>query len=473
MDPCTLQFVIDATEGECLRGDASSTIARVQTDSRRVESGDIFVALRGEQFDGHNYLADVFHNGAAAVLINRGMSRGVPAGSIGVIEVDDTRRALGQLGARYRERLQIPMVAIAGSNGKTSVKELLAAVLAAGRRVIASEASFNNDLGVPQTLLRMNSHHELGVLEVGTNHPGELQPLLKMIRPCIGVLTSLGREHLEHFGDLQGVIAEEGVLAESLPTDGLLVVNGDSPGVEQVICRASCRVLRVGFASASDWKIVSVTGDTSGSDVEIEGGTEGWMGVWRVNLLGRHMAVNAVLALAVSAELGLSPELARAGLARARPAKMRLNAGEAGGVRILDDTYNANADSMLAALETLTDLPCVGRRVAVLGDMAELGCHAEAAHVEVGNAAARLAVDRLWTVGSRSRVTADAARQAGMQAVEAHPDMESVVRSMIQYLRPGDAVLVKASRSARLERLVESLRQQLGVRIAALAAVLA
>ncbi|MSU34935.1 MAG: UDP-N-acetylmuramoyl-tripeptide--D-alanyl-D-alanine ligase [Pedosphaera sp.] len=471
MDPRSLQFVIDATEGQCLRGDVSSMIARVQMDSRRVDRGDLFVALRGERFDGHNYLAEVIRRGAAAVLINRGMNQGVPAGSIGVIAVDDTRRALGRLGARYREDFRIPMIAVAGSNGKTSVKELLKTVLGTQRRVIASEASFNNDLGVPQTLLRMDARDELAVLEVGTNHPGELRALLQIIRPCIGVLTSLGREHLEHFGDLQGVISEEGTLAESLPLDGLLVVNGDSPGVEQVIGRARCRVVRVGFASASDWRIVSVTGDAAGSDVEIEGGTTGWTGTWRVNVLGRHMAVNAALALALAAELGLEPELARTGLAGARPAKMRMDAGEVGGIRILNDTYNANADSMLAALETLTDLPCSGRRVAVLGDMAELGCHAGAAHVEVGNAAARLAVDRLWTIGSLAKVTAQAARQGGMQAA-AHPDMESLVRSMIQYLRPGDAVLVKASRSARLERLVESLRQQLGGGIAALAAAL-
>ncbi len=472
MDPRTLQFVLDVTEGECLRGEASSMIARVQTDSRRVQPGDLFVALRGERFDGHDYIEEVVRRGAAAVLIDRAMLGVVPPGSIAVIAVRDTRQALGLLGARYRAGFQIPMIAVAGSNGKTSVKELLATVLGAGYRVIASEASFNNDLGVPQTLLRMVARDEIAVLEVGTNHPGELGPLLKMIRPRIGVLTSLGREHLEHFGDLQGVIAEEGVLAESISSEGLMVVNSDSPGVEQVIGRASCRVLRVGFASASDWKIVSVTGDADGSDVEIEGGGVGWTGMWRVNLLGRHMAINAVLALAVAAELGLSPRLARIGLAGARPSKMRLNAGEAGGVRILDDTYNANADSVLAALETLTDLPCAGRRVAVLGDMAELGCHAEAAHVEVGNAAARLAVDRLWTVGSRATVTADAARQAGMQAAEAHPNLESVVRSMIEFLRPGDAVLVKASRSARLERLVESLHAQLGGGVTALAAVL-
>ncbi len=473
MDPRTLQFVMDATGGDCLRGDASSMIARVQTDSRRVQPGDLFVALRGERFDGHDYIGEVLRRGAAAVLIDRGMLGVVPPGSSAVIAVSDTRRALGLLGARYREGFQIPMIAVAGSNGKTSVKELLATVLGAGHRVIASEASFNNDLGVPQTLLRMDARDEIAVLEVGTNHPGELSALLKMIRPGIGVLTSLGREHLEYFGDLQGVISEEGALAECVPSEGLLVVNADSPGVEQVIGRASCRVLRVGFTSPSDWRIVSVKGDVEGSDVEIEGGGVGWTGVWRVNLLGRHMAINAVLALAVSAQLGVSPDLARIGLAGARPSKMRLSAGEAGGVRILDDTYNANADSVLAALETLTDLPCAGRRVAVLGDMAELGRHAEAAHVEVGNAAARLAVDRLWTVGSRATVTADAARRAGMPVAEAHPDLESVVRSMIQYLRPGDAVLVKASRSARLERLVASLRERLGGGVAALAAVLA
>jgi UDP-N-acetylmuramoyl-tripeptide--D-alanyl-D-alanine ligase len=331
--------------------------------------------------------------------------------------------------------------------------------------VVASEASYNNDVGVPATLLRLDSGTRAAVVEVGTNHPGELRPLLEMASPTAGILTSLGREHLEFFGDLSGVIEEEGTLAEVLGPEATLVVNGDSEGVQAVVDRARGRVLRCGESAGNDWRITQVEADTHGSRFQIkitgDGKPHEYQGEFRVNVVGRHMVVNAVLALAMASVLGVPASLVRNGLESCRPARMRMNLHDFGGVRVIDDAYNANPDSMLAALRTLNDLPCAGRRVAVLGQMAELGPHSETAHEEVGRAAALWGVERLVAVGRHAERMVEAARKASLKECLAFPDATAAAAATLQVLRPGDTVLVKASRSTRLETVVEHLRQSL------------
>lgn len=437
-------------------------IHRVVTDSRFAGPGDLFVALRGERFDGHDFLPAVAARGVTAVLIDTKCRHQVPPGLM-ALEVIDPRAAYGKLSGQYRQRFTLPVVCIAGSNGKTTTKDLTATVLSARFPTLKSEASYNNDIGVPATLLQLESRHGAAVLEAGTNHPGELGPLVRLIAPQIGVLTSFGREHLEFFQDLAGVVQEEGTLAEEIPAGGQLVVDGDSPFVEAVQrrCRPGVGILRVGFQARNDWQIEEIIQDWDGLSFRVKSWVRpAWTGVWRVPTPGVHTARNATYALAVAAELGVNPAAARTALAAFQPPKQRLGLGHAGGVRWVDDTYNANADSMLAALRTLTDLPCTGRRVAVLGDMGELGSMTETAHVEVGQASAQ-AVDALFTIGQIARTTANAAKAAGLGHAQAFATVEEALPALLEYLRSGDAVLVKASRSARLERVVIALREQL------------
>ncbi len=351
------------------------------------------------------------------------------------------------------------MVAVAGSNGKTTTKELLAAVLREKFTTLSSEASFNNDIGVPLTLLKLEHAHGAAVLEAGTNHPGELAPLLGMIQPRLGVLTNIGREHLEFFGDLAGVAEEEGWLAELLPTDGKLFAPGDSEWVTNVTRRARAGVVRVGFGPQNDWRVAGGSTDEKGVSFQVRAPSSEFSGDYRVNLLGRHQAVNATLASAVGAEMGLDPGEVRRGLTKCQPPKMRLQIWEAHGVRVLDDCYNANADSMLAALQTLRDLPVQGRRIAVLGDMAELGSHSAAAHLEIGRHAVESALSCLVTVGKRAGETAQAARSAGLENVNEFEDVQVAARAVKDMVRPGDLVLLKASRAAGLERIGEALRE--------------
>jgi UDP-N-acetylmuramoyl-tripeptide--D-alanyl-D-alanine ligase len=379
--------------------------------------------------------------------------------SCGLVEVANTRQALGRLAAAYRKEFNLPIVAVGGSNGKTTTKDLVTSVLRQKLPTLCSEASFNNDVGVPMTLLSLEAAHQAAVLEVGTNHPGELAPLVGMIRPRFGVITHIGREHLEFFGAVENVAHEEGWLAELLPQNGKLFVNGDSRWTDALVARTRAAALRVGLLRANDWRAYSLRADKQGLSFRVEGPAVGdFAGEYRVNLLGRHQAVNALFAIALGAELGLSREEIREGLAACKPAKMRLQLWECNGVRVLDDAYNANADSMAAALQTLQDLPCNGRRVAVLGDMAELGLHSEAAHEEAGRRAAQLGVGQLFAVGKMAQVLGRGARAGGLNRVCEFADVETAAAAVKSFLRPGDLLLLKASRASRLERIAERLR---------------
>jgi UDP-N-acetylmuramoyl-tripeptide--D-alanyl-D-alanine ligase len=461
MEPRTLEYIAQTMQGELLNGSPARAITRISTDSRHVEPGDLFLALAGERFDGHTFLFEVAQRGAAAVVVER---QKLPPGfnACPVILVENSRLALGRLGAAYRREFDLPVVTVGGSNGKTTTKELIASVLRQKKATLWSEASFNNDVGVPLTLLRLERTHQAAVLEAGTNHPGELTPLLHMMAPRFGVVTNIGREHLEFFHDLVGVVREEGSIAECLPSDGVLFLNGDNPWSEILARRTRSRVVLVGLDRGHDCAASDVRVDENGSAFTVDCRYPGLAGEYRIKLLGRHQVINALLAFAVGAEIGLNRAEIQRGLISCAPAKMRLQMSNPCGIRILDDSYNANADSMLAALQTLRELPCAGRRVAVLGDMAELGDCSRAAHFEVGRRAAASHLDQLFAIGRRGCEIAAAARARGFKSVVEIDEVERAALAVKEFARPGDVVLVKASRSMRLERITEALRASCG-----------
>jgi len=457
MEARSLRFIATACAGEQLTGSPEALVQRVNTDSRRAQAGDLFFALAGGRFDGHDYLRQASEKGAGAVVVERAR---VPAGWSGcaMIAVENTRKALGGLASTYRQEFAPQLVAIGGSNGKTTTKELVASVLRQKVATLWSEASFNNEIGVPLTLLRLEQAHQAAVLEVGTNHPGELAPLVEMMRPSHGVITCIGREHLEFFGDVAGVAREEGCLAELLPADGKLLVNGDDEWTGRLVKRTHAAVIRVGFGANNDWCARGLRFDKQGVRFQVSGPKAEFAGEYRIHLLGRHQVVNAMFALAIGVELGLSRAEIVRGLAECRPSKMRLELWEHDGVRILVDAYNANADSVAAALETLQALPCKGRRMAVLGDMAELGAHSEAAHEEIGRRAAELGIGQLFAVGKMAPVMARGARAAGLNRIFEFADIEAAAAAVKSFVKSGDLVLLKASRATRLERIGEVLR---------------
>ena len=445
---------------EIANGDAAVEVLNVCTDSREAKAGDVFFAITGETFDGHDFVAEVSAKKVAAMVLEKSKVPSLKSKMVNgvLLPVEDVRAALGKLAAAYRQEFSLPVIAVGGSNGKTTTKELIAAVLRQKFPALWSEASFNNDIGVPATLLRLEKTHSVAVLEAGTNHPGELAPLVKMIAPKFGVITGIGREHLEFFGDLDGVAQEEGTLAELLPADGKLFLNGDDAWSERIAARTKAKIVRVGVGEKNEWVAKKIRLDKNGVTFQVESAQKDFSGEYRVNLLGQHQVTNAMLALAIGVELGLTRAEVSKGLAECQPAKMRMNYWEANGVRVLDDCYNANADSTLAALETLCGLPLQGRRVAVLGDMAELGIHSAAAHAEIGRRAADLKVGQLFAVGKMAPVMAQAARDAGLVRVFEFADVEGAGKAVKNFLKMGDVVLLKASRSMRLERIAETLR---------------
>lgn len=454
-----MKWIAEACGAEMPGGAADAEVKAVCTDSRSAKAGDLYFAIKGEKFDGHDFVAEVAAKHVAAVVVDK---QRFPALTLNcpLLAVNDVRAALGKCAAAYRREFALPVIAVGGSNGKTTVKELLASVLQQKFSTLASEASFNNDIGVPITLLRLAKAHQAAVVEAGTNHPGELAPLVQMIAPQFGLITSIGREHLEFFGDVAGVAQEEGALAEWLPADGKLFLNGDSEWADKIAARTQAQVVRVGFGDKNDWCAKKTRLDKSGVTFQVTAPQAEFCGEYRVNLLGRHQAVNALLTAAVGAELGLKRDQILRGLAECRPAKMRLNFWEANGVRVLDDSYNANADSTIAALETLCGLPLQGRRVAVLGDMAELGATSAAAHAEVGRRAAELKLGQLFAIGKMAAVTGKAARDVGLMRVFEFAEVEAAMPVVRGFLKPGDVVLLKASRAARLERIAEMLKTE-------------
>lgn len=459
MEERSLKFIAEACGAKILAGAPDALVKNVCTDSRRAKPGDVFFAIKGENFDGHAFVNDVAEKKVTAVVIEQ-TKVPKPLPGCAVLAVPDTIAALGGFAAAYRRDFTLPVVCVCGSNGKTTTKELIASVLRQRYSTLWSEASFNNNIGVPLTLLRMERTHQAAVLEAGTNHPGELAPLLEMIRPNLGVLTNIGREHLEFFGDMAGVAREEGHLAEQLPPDGTLFVNGDNPWTPEIAGRTRARVVRVGLGGKNDWRAEKIRLDKSGVTFLAAAPDKEFCAEYRVPLLGRHQALNALFAMALGAQIGMTAAQIQHGLAECKPAKMRMQFWEAGGIRVLDDAYNANADSMVAALETLRDLPLQGRRVAVLGDMAELGAHSEAAHAEVGRRAAELQIGQLFAVGKMAPVMARAARDAGLSRVIEFENVEAATKAVKNFLKSGDLVLLKASRSSRLERIAETLKTE-------------
>lgn len=462
MEPQHLGFIAEASGGELRNASPRNLATGVSTDSRLVKKGDLFIALVGDRFDAHQFITEKLGEIASACMVES--ARLALPLSCPQIMVRNTRVALGRLAKIYRRSFHPVVIGVTGSNGKTSTKCFLNSVLSQRWNVCASPASFNNEVGVPLSLLQLRKSTQAAVFEAGTNHPGEIQHLTEMIQPCFGVITSIGRSHLEFFGSVEAVADEKGFLAEALPEEGVLFVNGDIPLIDRILARARSRVVKVGFGKGNDWQVKDWKLGAKGMEFWMQSAPLKGSRKFHLAALGRHQLVNVGLALAVGAELGLTVEELETGIAQCGVERMRLEWGEFGGVTLIDDSYNANEDSTIAALNTLRDFPSRGERYCVLGDMGELGEFSEAAHSKIGRAAAHCQVNRVISVGKWSEKVRQAAKEGGAQSAEAYANWEAVGEVLKNSLRSGDTVLIKASRAAGLDRLVEFLKQALSHR---------
>ena len=451
----TLGEVASAARGEILAGDPALELASVSVDSRRLEAGGLFVALRAER-DGHDFAARAVAAGAAAVLVERPPA-GLPTGT-GVVRVVDTGAALGALGAYARGRLgeAVPVVGITGSTGKTSTKDLTAAALGARLAVSASPASWNNEIGVPLTLLATEEWAGAVVLEMGARGIGHIRTLAAMAGPRVGVITNIGMAHTEFFGSRAEVARAKGELVEALPAGGTAVLSADDDATAGLATRTRAAVLTAGLDPSADVAVSNVRLDADLRPSFRLDTPWGAVEVGPIPVRGGHQATNAALAVAVAGALGVDVEAAAGGLASTTGSAWRMELSRTpAGLVVLNDAYNANPTSMAAALQALQGLNG-RRRFAVLGHMAELGAVSDEEHRRIGRLAAGAGVAVVVAVGREAAPLAEGAAEAGAQVVHVEsPDAALAV--LAGQLRPGDAVLVKASRVVGLEALAAAL----------------
>ncbi len=433
-------------------GDGKRFIDKISTDSRTLKRGELFVALRGENFDGHNFVESAAKAGAAGAIVDSTWKGKVPE-NFALILAEDPLQAYQKLAANYRRSLSLKVVAITGSNGKTSTKDFAAAVLARGFRVTKTEGNFNNHVGLPRTILEATSQDEVAVWEIGMNHPGEVAALAKLAAPDVAILTNIGVAHIEFMGSREAIAVEKGALVEAVDAQGTVILNADDPFTASIAARARAKVILAG-TTAGMIRASEISQSGSGTDFTMLEGAHRCRA--QLPVPGLHMVQNAMLAVAAGRVFGLSLEDCAAGLVAAPLTKARLQIKEIHGVQFIDDTYNANPESMKAALRTLVELDADGKRIAVLGEMGELGSESERGHREVGETAATFGIDQLITIGDLGELIARAAQAGGLEKTTAVRSTSEAAELLGEIAEPGDLILVKGSRSARTERVIEA-----------------
>jgi len=434
-------------------------LSGVSTDTRTLEPGALFFALTGPCFDGHDFLSEARARGAGGYVVRRGGRLPADLDADHVIEVEDPERALGRLGGYVRSRWDGRLVAVTGSFGKTTTKEMISRLLGPCEEVLVSPGTENNAIGVPRLLTRLTPAHRFTVVEMGTNSPGEIAYLTELAEPDVAVITGIGAAHLERLGDLDGVAREKGAILRTFGTPRIAVLNGEDARVQALgeMARAVSDIQCVyyGFAEGNDVRATAVEPDALGVRFKIEGR--------RVNLplLGIHNVLNALAAYAVGRELGIRPTELCDRLETLGPVRQRMEPFRFRGSLIIDDTYNANPPAMCAALSTLQQLDVSGRRILVAGEMKELGVGAEVLHREIGKAASDCGIDVLWAIGPLAVFYLEGARHRDPEVVLRHLETAGAAAEALPgLLEPGDAVLVKGSRAARMEEVTRALRER-------------
>jgi UDP-N-acetylmuramoyl-tripeptide--D-alanyl-D-alanine ligase len=425
-------------------------------DTRAIEPGQIFFALRGERTDGHKFLSQAFEAGAAMAVVDTPEAVGALPAGLPALRVPDARAALGRIASAYRAALPARLIAVTGSNGKTTTTRMIDACLRPTMRGRCSAKSFNNDLGVPLTILAARPDDQYVICEVGMNSPGEIEPLSAIIRPHVAVVTSIGSAHLEAMGSLEAVAAEKASVASHLQPGGVVVLNADAPSLKPWQKRFE-RVITFGASPDADLRVSAVRESVIGVSFVLNERME-----FLLPGLGAHNATNAAAAIAVARRLGLDDDAIRAALAAFQPAEMRLARLRIGGIDIINDAYNANPDSVAAALRTLRAVaPAGARPVAILGDMLEMGEAGPDAHRDLGRLIAETgAASLVILVGPLAALAAAPLAAAGIEAVQIADLARGGADTAAGLLRENDFVLLKGSRGMRLERIIEALRER-------------
>ena len=460
----TTADLLEATGADLVSGDIADTFTGIGIDSRSISAGELFVAIKGDLHDGHSFADDVIRRGVRGIVVSKDQIAALPyedwqKKGIACLAVNDTTRALGDLAAFHRKRTHVSVVAITGSNGKTTTREMTAAVVSRRFNTLSSSKNFNNAIGVPLTLFKLNSTHQWAVVELGMNAPGEIDRLAAICRPEIGVITNIGSVHLEGVGSIDGVMRAKGELLTRIRPDGTAVLNADDHRVVNLAGKTDRAVLFFGKSEKAQIRALRVKASGLGTSFSLAL-PQAQTGI-DLKIPGAFMVSNALAAAAVGYHIGLRAEEIKAGLENFQPFRGRMTILEtAKGIHIIDDTYNANPESMKAALATLKELKKDKRGVFVLGDMLELGDLAESLHHKIGVVAVRSGITRLYSTGAFAETVAAGARSENMNPHNIFSGgKQEILDDLICWLKPDDWVLIKGSRGMRMEDIVEGLRQ--------------
>ena len=456
MEALTLRQLLQVVGGTLLGdfADLDTVFTEVCTDSRQMKAGALFIPLAGDRFDGHAFLNAALEAGASGCLTAREREIYLPGKFY--VKVRSTQRALWDLARYYKNQFPIPFVAVTGSVGKTTTKDMAAAVLSVRYRVLKTEGNFNNAIGVPLTLLRLDRSHEIGVVEMGMDHAGEIDSLSELVEPDVAVITNIGDSHIENLGSREAIFQAKCEIFRHLKSNGLAILNGDDPMLATLRNKLPQKTIFVGRGEGQDYTALNVDSDGT-THLTCTVRTPSTQFLAEIPALGAHMVYPTLMAAALAEYFGMGGDEITQGIRAFLPTKMRMNVIRCpGDIVILNDAYNANPQSMRAAAAVLGDAK--GRRkVAVVGDMKELGPSSEAFHRAVGGYFAQAGVDRLIAVGDLARFIAEGALEAGLEQAAYFPSLEEAQQALLRELRSGVTILVKASRSMAFERIVDYL----------------
>ena len=455
----TLQWIAAAIQGRIKQGNPDKEYIGISIDSRSLQSGEIFWALKGERFDGHDFIIEAVNKGAIGVVKQIGKDVSEIREDVIIIEVDDTLRALGDFAGRYRRLYDIPVVAVTGSNGKTTTKEMIAAILSLKKQVIKNKGNLNNLIGLPLSLLKLSSHHDIGVFELGMNRKGEIARLTEISDPSVGVITNIGPVHLEHLKSLDAVAESKGELFLKMSSEATAIINKDDLRVNKLSQRFSGRKITFGInhpAEVSARNIRLIKSEGINFELQIK---DKIFPVY-LPMIGEHNVMNALAAAAVVNALGEDPEIIPKGLKNFTNLSLRQEVVKIGDdIKLINDAYNANPISMEFALKTFSQIKGSSRGIAVLGDMLELGAESITLHHRLGKQIAKFGIDYLLLLGEYASVVKEGAiagdfRPDHIFIGKEHAELSDLLKSI---LKKGDWVLVKGSRKRRMEKVVDSL----------------
>lgn len=454
----TVKDILISTKGKLLSGKEKDMLTGLSTDTRRLKAGELFLAIKGERFDGHNFILDAVSKGAGGVLIQEGCitnSNFKLPPDVSFVSVENSIEALGNIANFHRRRFNIPLIGITGSNGKTTTKEMAALILSKKFNILKNFGTENNHIGVPLTLMRLGVEHKIVVLEMGTNHLGEIRRLSEIARPRIALITNIGPSHLEYLKDTNTVLEAKSEIMEHMDKDSKLILNGDDKLLSGL--KTDFKVVKFGLSKKFDFYAEKVNLEPDGINFKLNG-------KWDIslNLVGRHNIYNALGAIATTWDFGVSIDEIREALREFRVPNMRMEVKRIGNIKIINDSYNSNPLSMRQAIEALRDITSEGRKILVAGDMLQLGNLSGRFHHLVGRQAAESGIDLLVAVGKLAEHVAKGAQEAGMSEknIKLYNVTEEARGTVASLIKEGDTILVKGSRAMKMEQIVEVLESE-------------